>query len=118
MSNEILDLDALLPQPRVIKLGGEEIKVEPPTTASVITLGFLGQKIQEGQKLEADQIEKLVADLQTAIEACIPQLKGKTLTSSQLLAVVQIVTDMGMPKDATELSKRGITPTDPKEPQS
>lgn len=113
--NNVVDLDALTPQPRYVRFGDQNIEVKPPTTADVLTLGFLGQKLQGTQELSPEQIEKLVADMTAQVIKCVPELTGKTLNTAQLLKLVEVISEMGMPTEAKELEAKGISPKTPKE---
>lgn len=117
--SDVLDLDALVPQPAVIRFGGNEIQVAPPKTADLLQLGALGQKLQNVDKLTDEQTEKLVGDLEQLVVRMVPQLANQTLNTSQLLGVVKLISEMSIPPDAKELERQGITPSggksDPKD---
>lgn len=113
----VLDLDALVPQGRKIKFGGEEIEVQPPRTQHVLRLGFLGQKMGDMSQLPENELDELVSDLEKEIKKCIPQLEGKDLTAAQLMQLLNLIVEMGMPTDAAELKKKGITVDTPKKDQ-
>lgn len=112
--SDVLDLDALIPPSVTIKFGGNEIEVKPPQVGDVLKLGYLGQKLQDAGSLPDAEIDKLVGDLTGQVNKCIPELAGKPLSTSQLLKLVQIISDMSVPPDAAELKKRGITTDSPK----
>lgn len=114
--SDIIDLDALVPQDVVVKFGGEEISIQPPKTADVLKLGYLGQKLQEGSSLTDAELDKLILELTTKIKNCVPQLADKDLNTAQLLKLVDIISTMAMPPDTKELAKRGISTTSPKAP--
>lgn len=112
---QLVDLDALAaPQPARIKLDGAEIQVNPPKTADFLRLGILGQKLEEASSLDDDAITKLIDSLTATIVRIVPELADKQLSTAQLLKLVQIISEMGMPPDAAELNKRGIKVNDPK----
>jgi len=107
-SSKILDLDALIPDSVSIKFGGETILVQPPKTADVLRLGFLGQKIETAGELADPELEKLVVDLTGQITKIVPELQSKELNIAQLLKLVAMVNDMTIPPDTKELEARGI----------
>lgn len=111
---DILDLNDLIPQPRIIKNGDQEFEVKPPTTAQVLKLGVLGSKMQDLANLKDDEIESLVSDLTDTIRAIIPELGATSFNTTQLMALLNLIMDMGMPKEAKELQARGITKNTPK----
>lgn len=118
MSEDVLDLDALAPQPRKMLLFGQEVIVKPPSTQQVLELASMGKKLQGFADAEPAQMLELLNDFQAAIAGVIPEIKDKPLTPGQLSAIAELVVEMGMPKESKELAKRGITPDDPKAPQS
>jgi hypothetical protein len=108
-NSQVLDLDVLTPQPRKIKFGDQEIEIKPPKTVNVLRLGFLGQKMQEPEKLTKDELDTLVNDLTSEVKACVPELADKELSTSQLMALIGLIVEMGMPAESEELKKKGIT---------
>lgn len=115
MSSEIVDLDAMLPDSKRVRFGGEIIEVLPPKTEEIFRLTSLGQKLLKADELENDKLEKLVADVRQLVDRCIPSLVGHPLGLVQQMAVVRLLNQMATPPDAEELEKRGITPSAPKE---
>jgi len=105
----VIDLDALIPEPATVKFGGQEIKVNPPKTADVLKLGFLGQKLQAPEDLSDEALDKLLNDLTGQVKKCIPELASAELNTAQLLKLVELISKMAMPPDAQELEDRGIT---------
>lgn len=114
MAVEVLNLDSLVPQPRTVKFGDDTFDVAPPKTADVLRLGALGQKFTKSDALDSGDLDKLVTDLTAQIVKCVPQLEGKDLNTAQLMAIMQLITEMAMPADAAELKARGIEPASPK----
>lgn len=119
MSDTTLDLDALVPPTATIKLGGEEITVQPPKTSDLLRLGSLGGKLEGVADAPPEQVEKLVTDLTNLVFSIIPELKGKELNTQQLLGLVELIGKMATPPETKELEAKGITPaggnTDPKD---
>ena len=107
--SDILDLDALAPEPRTIKLGGKEIQVQPPRTRHVLRLGFLGQKMQDLDSMSVEESDELIEKLEAEIKQCIPEIEKHTLNASQLMQLLSIIVDMGMPNQAEVLKEKGIT---------
>lgn len=112
--SDVLDLNALIPQPRKVKFGELEIEIKPPKTADILKLGVAGQKLQNLETLKDDEVDKLVADLTANIYRMVPELNSQELTNGQLFALVGLIVEMGMPPEAEELKKRGITVDTPK----
>lgn len=114
--SDIVDLDVFIPEPRIIKFAGEEIKVESPRTVDLIQLGFLAEKLGEPNQTD-EEIEKALDLMTERISKIIPQLAGKQLTKAQLQKLVDILSDMAMPQSARALLDQGITRDTPKKVQ-
>lgn len=113
--SDTLDLDALTPEPRRIKFDGNQIEVQPPTTADVLILGKIGKKIENANELEDEELEEVSKQLRDKIDKIVPALGGKFLTLGQQMALLEIVLDMAIPPDAKELEAKGITVDGPKD---
>lgn len=105
----LIDLDALAPKPRKLKFGGNTFELLPPKTRNVLRLGFLGQKMTDMDSLSTEQTDQLIADLEAEIKEVVPELKDAQLNASQLMELLTVIVEMGMPNQADELKKRGIT---------
>lgn len=113
---EVIDFNALVPESVTIKIGDppREVIIKPPSTVKVLKIGYLGQKLQNGVDLKEEEVIALVEELTAEIKSHVPELQDLTLNTAQLLMLVKIINDMGVPEDAKELEKRGISPADPK----
>lgn len=119
MADNLLDLNALAPEARKIKFGEQIIEVQPPKTVHVLKLSQIGAKMQQAADLPTEELEEVVNKLQTIIGEIIPELKEVTLTTGQLMAIMTMIVEMGMPEQAKELAKKGITVDgSPKAPQN
>lgn len=107
--SSLIDLDALAPKPVKIKFGGNVIEVQPPRTRHVLRLGFLGQKMQDLDKLTDEQADQLVVDLEAEIRQVVPELTDAQFNASQLMELMTLVVGMGMPDQADALKAKGIT---------
>jgi hypothetical protein len=113
--SNIIDLDALQPQPAIIKFKNKEITLNPPTTGDVLKLGEVAQKLQDIGELDADAVDATVQEVTNQVYKIIPDLAGEVLSTAQLLTLIKAISDMAIPPDAKELQERGITvDTDPK----
>ena len=112
--SDVIDLDALAPPAVTIHFGGVDISVNAPSTATVIKLGSLGQKLQNSNELSDDEIDTTVEQLANLVTATIPELQGKSLSTAQQLKLVEILSQMAMPPDSQELKERGIEVDSPK----
>lgn len=113
-SNEqnILDLDALAPQSRQIKLpGGEMVTIKPPQMKNLLRLGFLGDKLRtSGTDTTLEQIDKILSEMHAELVLIIPELKDVDLLPAQLHGVVNFVQEMGMSSTDKIMAKQEIEP--------
>jgi hypothetical protein len=109
MSN-IVDLDALLPEVRIIKYENDEIKIPPPKTGDLLKLGVLAQKMANVEDIKDDELQQRLLDLMMHVYKMIPALNERPLNLLQLQTLIQILSEMATPKDVKELEKKGITP--------
>lgn len=108
--SKVIDLDALIPQKRVIKYENEEIVIPPPKTGALLKLGVLSQRMTGIEDLKDDQLQQAVNDLTEQVYVMIPALQGRSLNLAQLQTLIQVLSDMSVPKDIEALKKQGITP--------
>lgn len=107
-----LDLDALDPKPKQVKLGGKLFEVYPPKLGAIIALTRLMKELQD---VGEDTEKALVAieSIRKAVEPIIPGLKDEThldLSIDQVSALLEFVFKMATPPEAQELEKKGIEP--------
>lgn len=114
--NEIVDLDDLVPPSVTIKLDGVDIEIPPPTTVNLLQLAAYSQAMaaEKIDKLSEAELAAAVDQLTQQIYKMVPAINGKPLNLSQLQKLVEILTRMGMPKEAEELEAKGISPATPK----
>src|SRR5688500_7302309 len=105
MTDKILDLDALAPQPKKVKLGGKLLDVNPLTTEQLFKLIKSLSSIQTGKPDE--EIEKV----KDVLKEVIPEFGSVNLYVPQLMKLIEfMVTDAGLPKgEAIEAKKGGIS---------
>lgn len=114
MAEQILDLDSLAPEPRVVKFGDERITVNPPKTVDILKLGKLGQKLEKAEDMSDDDMDAALTSLTEQVYKIIPELKDKPLNMQQLMALISLIKDMAVPEDAKELERKKITSASPK----
>jgi hypothetical protein len=119
-SNEILDLNAINPAARKIKIGNPErvVTIQPPETESIMYLFAIAKRMQGASELEPEALGELIKEAKSTITQNIPDIKDERLTFGQLFKLLEILIDMAMPQDSTELDKRQITATDVKKSPS
>lgn len=108
-----LDLDALSPKRVQIKFQDKLIQVEPPTLeqyALVLEYGTEMENLQDNANPHA--VAAIYQKIQSFIVDVIPDLKDVKLNYKQIIAVFQLLAQLGNPTDdatIAELKKRGIT---------
>lgn len=117
MSNIDLDLDALAPSPRKVNFGGQVIEVKPPRMRDLIPLLAVGKKLTDAEGLQPEEAAALETRITATLQAIVPELAGKDLTLPQMLGLLNLIVDMGMPADSKALQERGITPDTAKKVQ-
>lgn len=106
--SDVLDLDALQPQSKTIKWQDKLIEVAPPKTGDLLRLSQIGTRMQKAADLSEEELDKVIADLEVAIKKFIPELTDATLVSGQLMSLLTLIMEMGMPEQMAELKKQGI----------
>lgn len=108
--SDIIDLDAIDPQPITIKLDGAEYIIQPPTTLDILRLGYYTQKLTTTDLSDESATQQAINDLTAQVYKCVPGISGKLLSKPQLQTLVQIISDMSTPEEKKELDSKGITP--------
>lgn len=114
MDEDIIDLNALDPKPRVIKIGEQKLTLNPPKVRELLRLGYISQRMQSAPGLDDEQLQRLMDEAKTEIDNVIPEMKEIALTMGQTLNLMAIIIDMGTPQVSKDMEAKGITP-DPKE---
>lgn len=112
--SDVIDLDVFVPEPRIIKIGEDEITIHQPRTIDLIQLGLLTNKLTDAQMPDApelpdEEIQGIIDKLTDRICMVVPELKGRPLNKGQIQQLVSIISEMAMPREAKELEKQGIT---------
>lgn len=106
-----LDLDLFAPKDRVVKFGGKMITVKQPTTEQLFQIMTIGQRMStfDTENVSNDDLETLLKESRAIIAITIPELVDAELNIQQIVALVQMIGEMALPKDLKELQSRGIT---------
>lgn len=108
-SNDIIDLDALVPEKRKIKFNDEIIEVNPPSTANILRLSKSAVTLSEAGDVDTDELQKATETIEACIKDIIPELKEATLSTNQLLSLMTLINDMALPQDDKKLKEQGVT---------
>lgn len=106
-----LDLDAILPEKRTIKLNGKTFLINPPDVGELFSMAKLGlvlKNAQDGSINESEAAEGL-AQLQEALKKVIPEIKDEKLTIGQLMALFKFIGEIVKPAQLTALEDNGIS---------
>lgn len=105
-----LDLDALAPEVKKVKLGGNIIDVYPPRFKNLVALMKLVNQIREVGNDESKTLE-LIEALRSSLIPMIPALKDENvdLTIEQLQVLLEFVMQVSTPKDQAELESQGYS---------
>lgn len=106
MNDYDLDLDAIQPEAKNVKINGQIVKVYPPKFKSIIALMKLSSQINDNSDL--NQLEK---DLTEALIPIMPALAepDMDLSMEQLMKLLDFVMLISTPKDNEELIKKGYS---------
>lgn len=107
MSEDILDLDVIVPEPKKIRFGGEIITVNPPKMGDLMALFKLSEKQKDIKETDRDY-EQIIADTTEIIFRMIPELAGKELNILQILELETLIAKMGTPELPEDLKALGI----------
>lgn len=100
-----LDLDALQPAAKTVKLGGKTYEVHPPKFKNLLRLAKLSNKMETGTASEAD-----VDEISKCLFGVMPQLEedGVDLDLNQFGMLIGFIMSMAQPADAKKLKQMGV----------
>ena len=114
MNNDILDLDALVPQPVTIHFDGKDVVVQPPKIIDLIKLGSATQGIAVPSAMSKEELQAGMDKLTQVIRDCIPELQGKELNLAQTQSLVEILNRMGTPPATENVDGKRVEKESPK----
>lgn len=108
-----LDLDALEPESRTIKVSGQILEVRPPKMVTLTKLLKLARKFDEVDESNEDEVVAAVEEIRTALEPMIPGIKnpGIDFSLTQLMGLFRFIQDMAKPPETKVLEENDLTPT-------
>lgn len=94
---DLLDLDAIAPIPKFVKLNGKRYEVKPLTIQQLINLERLEQALTNIKSME--DVEKLV---QESFSEFIPAIKeeGLFFTTEQMWAIIKFAQNTSVPQQS------------------
>jgi hypothetical protein len=113
--SQIIDLDALMPEVAIVKYGDKEIKVQPPSVELLLKLSSNAGRFKDADKLSPEELGAVIDAVTDLIYQIIPDLKDVKFNQAQLMALVNLISEMVMPPDSKELAEKGVT-TDDRDP--
>lgn len=105
MSDEVIDLDSLAPEPKKIKLSGKVIDLYPGKLKTIMKLQKAFGEMSKGEGSMEEVIEIL--------SVLVPRIKDDDIDISMpvLTKLVALSFEVSMPKNIGEASKANMTPT-------
>jgi hypothetical protein len=97
--NNYLDLDALVPQSKTVKIGGQVLTVKPPTLRVLVSIAKLEDEIRN-----ATTAEQILAKVKEVLAPIIPELadlENFDVTIGQLKALVEFARDSSIEVNKT-----------------
>lgn len=97
VNDDILDLDALMPQPKKIKIKGKILEAYPPTTRQILKL----QRAVENVQKDAKNVEDIETALTDALVEIVPAIKDDAsidFSIQQLVALITYMIDTSVPQ--------------------
>lgn len=109
-----LDLDALKPKPKTVRLNGEIIEIYPISLDDVFELQVIVGEFENksAEELSSKESFELLKTFRAQLETIVPDLSKVKCTLEQLMAIIELAFETAAPGDQKELKKRGITPKD------
>lgn len=111
-----LDLEALVIKAKNIRLpSGQVVAIQVPSLATLFNITKLGNKVNALAKTDKPIPDSkkiaIFEDIKNGFMELIPELAPykEQLNDSQIVALLEFVAKISMPKDLDELEKRGIT---------
>lgn len=101
MSDALLDLDALAPQPKQVKVSGKIIECKPPTIRQLLNIQKTVDKIQQSSTT-AEEAITLLEDAFASIMPAIKEDPDIDLTLEQFYALIQFLQSQSIPDSATK----------------
>lgn len=99
MNKYLLDLDALVPEKKQVKLGGKIYEVNPPTMVQLIAL----QKTLLSMKdSTTEEQEDAINKVKNIISEIVPGIDGLNLNTQQLQALIEFAYSTNTPQPTEE----------------
>jgi hypothetical protein len=105
-----LDLDALEPEAKKVKLNGRIVEVYAPKFKTILTI----MKMSQGLTADGDSDQsQIIIDLRTALLPVMPALADEDmdLSMEQLMSLLNFVMTIATPADTKELTDKGYSPS-------
>jgi hypothetical protein len=103
MPEEILDLDAIVPEPRKIRFEGNIITVNPPKMGELMAMFKFGRKMQDADPNTTDY-EPIMEEIKSILVKIVPELEGKEINLNQMLALSTLISQMATPTQISEVN--------------
>src|SRR5437899_1547817 len=108
MSEDIVDLDALVPPMVRVKFGDGVIEVPSPKTGEILVMASLFRNAR-ADDLTLEETNVRVDALTQHLYKMVPALEGKPLNIAQLIKLVDILDNMALPPERRYPEQKRIT---------
>lgn len=95
-TTDVFDLDALLPEPKKIKIQGKIIDANPPTVRQILHIQKVMAEIKD-QNLSGEEAEEKLIDVLSVIVPEMKKDKNLDFTLEQLLALITYLQKEAVP---------------------
>lgn len=97
--SDILDLDALVPPSRYIKLNGKQYECKPLTIRQLVEIAHIEKKLAE-----ITSEDEIIPIIREALKPFIPAIENEEVdfTIPQFRAIIQFAQTSAIPEKATE----------------
>lgn len=112
--SEVIDLDALVPKSRYIKLNGNEFELPAPRMETIIRLADMQKRMAATDTSDTNALNTMTKEVDALLREIVPQLEQTPLTYVQIFKLIEILSEMATPPAVKEMQNKGIKPASPK----
>lgn len=94
---EVIDLNALVPKDRIVKINDKELTIKPPTTEQMFALASLGEKLKDADDADEQTLRNLFKAMEETLYPMVDGLSEVTLLPVQTFKLYEILSNMANP---------------------
>lgn len=107
--SEIIDLDSVMPQPQLLRLGGKDVYINPPTVAQILVLVRLNSDFMDSDHSNYEAMKAASLKLQNHLRILVPGLPEGELDAFTQRRLIEILFQLAKPEEMSTLEQKGIT---------